>query len=72
MLTPVAPLVTVIINTIPFSLLFSSTDQVKKKRNPDTPHKSLNSETFNINTVIISNVLTPEIEGNPFLRLPVC
>ena len=69
MRTPFAPLVTAIINVIPFNLLFSSTNRVKKK-NPAIFHKSGNPETFNIKTVTISNMLTTEIEINTSLWLP--
>lgn len=48
---PVALLVTVIINVMPFGLLFSSTKQVT-----NISHKSVNPETFNIKTVTTGDI----------------
>lgn len=66
-LTPVARLVTDILNVMPFHFLFSSTNQIKKKKNPDIAYKSVNSEALNIKRVTTGDILMTEMKVNTFL-----
>lgn len=60
-------MVTDILNVMPFHFLFSSTNQIKKKKNPDIAYKSVNSEALNIKRVTTGDILMTEMKVNTFL-----